>query len=118
MDAVSLTIGLSTIAVSLLTAGLSVPMATGRTRRNHLYGARLSASMASDEAWDAVNRYAGRQLIFASVPVLIFGVVALFLPFKQYPLLTALCPAIVLASVLTAAVRIVMFDAEYDRRFK
>ena len=113
MDALSVPIGLSMIAAALLIAGSAVPLTMGWTQRNRWYGMRLTASMSSDEAWDAVNRYGGRQLIAASVPILIVGVVALLMPLKQHPVLVMLCPAVVLGGVITAAVRTVIFDAAY-----
>lgn len=56
-----------------LIALLSIPMWLGWVRRNVVYGARTSTSLASDENWQAVNRHAGREGLKAGVAVLVLG---------------------------------------------
>lgn len=46
---------------------------------NRLYGLRFKRLLSSEEAWYDHNRYGGRVLILASVPVAALGVSALLL---------------------------------------
>lgn len=63
----------------LLLAGVSLPLIASRVPRNPFYGFRTSKTLASDDAWYAANRYAGRDLFYAGT-VIVAGSL-LLLPF-------------------------------------
>lgn len=88
MDAVALIVGISWILTALLCIGLSIPLVRGTVKPNLLYGARFAQSFASEDDWYAINSYGGRQLIGWSVPLLVVGLISLFLPLQQQFALT------------------------------
>lgn len=85
MDSIAFIVGMSWILAGLLCAGLSIPLLLGKIKRNRLYGARFRQSLASDDAWFAINRFASKQFLIWSVPLVAIGIVALFLPLKSHP---------------------------------
>lgn len=85
MDSIALIIGISWILIGLICIGLAIPLRRGRIRRNAFYGIRFPQSYKSDEAWFAINRYGATQLMIWSVPIILVGVLALFLPLKSHP---------------------------------
>jgi hypothetical protein len=72
--------GLLNIAGGILFMALGVPLALRKVGMNHLYGFRFKASLRSDEAWFMINGYGGRQLIFWSAVMVLFGAGCFFLP--------------------------------------
>lgn len=80
MDAVAETVGTGWTLTGLLCVALSIPLVRVRVGRNALYGARFPESIASDEAWIAIDRFAGRRLAVWSVPLIAVGLVSFFLP--------------------------------------
>lgn len=88
MDPVALTIGLSWTLAGVLCIALSIPLIRGQIGRNALYGVRFPASLESDEAWFAINRFGGLRLAIWSVPLIIVGLVSFFLPLQKNTRLT------------------------------
>jgi hypothetical protein len=87
MDIVGVTVGISCIWVAAVTIVFSILLVNGKIKPNPLYGIRFKASFKSDEAWYAINRYGGQQMITWAKPLVAFGVVALFMPLKSHPIL-------------------------------
>lgn len=85
MDSVAIIIGTSWILAGLVCAGLSIPLLQGKIGRNRLYGARFQQSLASDESWLTINRFAGRQGLIWSLPLVAIGLATLFLPLAAHP---------------------------------
>ena len=85
MDAVGVIIGVSWIFIGLLCAGLAIPLLCGKIGRNRFYGARFPQSFASDESWFAINRFAAKRMLVASLPLVVIGTVSLFLPLETHP---------------------------------
>ena len=56
-------LALANLSVSALVIGLSVPLLLGKIGPNRFYGVRIPQCQHSPEAWYAINRYGGRQLI-------------------------------------------------------
>lgn len=88
MDPVAITVGLSWVFLSVLCIALAVPLMRGKVPPNAAYGMRIPASFRSEAAWFAINRFGGRQLALWAVPMLLVGVVSLFLPLKSHTALT------------------------------
>jgi hypothetical protein len=78
---------LSFVFSGLLMAALALPLLRGSIGRNAWYGIRTPASMASDEAWYAINRQGARPLIFC-------GLATVVLSMSAYPLIDAFGPDI------------------------
>lgn len=78
----AITIGASWTIAGLLSVALAMPLVRGQVGRNSLYGARFPESFQSDDAWFAINRFAGKRMIIWSMPIIILGVIAFFLPLQ------------------------------------
>ena len=100
MDIVAITVGVSWLIIGLLCVFLGIPLLRGQIRRNPYYGARFRESFESDEAWFAINRFAGRQAIIWSCPLLAIGTVSLFLPLQNHVALTLILGFAPLAFIL------------------
>ena len=88
MDTVALTVGISWTLAGLLCIAICLPLIRGKVGRNSIYGIRLPQSFQSDEAWFAITRYGGTRLAIWAVPLVVIGVVSLFLPLQPRPGLT------------------------------
>lgn len=84
MDTFALVVGASWTFTGMLCAALSIPLARRRVGRNAVYGIRFPQSMASDDAWYAINEFGGKRMLFWSVPLMTTGIVAFFLPLKSH----------------------------------
>jgi hypothetical protein len=73
-------LGLTDIVCGLLIIGVSLPLVKGKIPMNRWYGVRFKQSFLSDDHWYRINAYGGKRLIIWSVPVVLAGAVALFLP--------------------------------------
>ena len=49
---------------------------------NKVYGIRFKKSYESERNWYRINEYGGKRLIFWSIPLIIFGIVSVFLPLE------------------------------------
>ncbi|MCB0998761.1 MAG: SdpI family protein [Acidimicrobiales bacterium] len=63
-----------------LLVGVGWAAATGRLRRNWFAGIRTTASMSSDEAWDACHRAGGRLMAAGGVASVVCGLPLLLRP--------------------------------------
>lgn len=122
MDTVSVTVGISWMAGGLLMLGLSIPLMRGRVGRNPIYGVRFPRSFQSGDAWTAINRFGGRRLAVWSVPLILVGLVSLFLPLQSNPGLALLLGFGPLVFVLIPAIESWRYarrcqpEADHDRR--
>lgn len=82
MDVVACIISFSWIFAGLLSAALALPLALGRISRNRLYGFRIRESLASDDAWTAINRFAGRRFAIWSLAMIGWGAAVCFMQLK------------------------------------
>jgi hypothetical protein len=99
MNFIPLLVGGVNIAVALLLIGFSVPLLTGKVKRNQTYGFRFPEAFESDESWLAINRYGAQRLMFWSILLLLFGIgTPFFLAAKNVVAIIAVAnaPAIVL----------------------
>ena len=63
MDLVAITLGTGWTCTALFCMALAMPLVRGKVKRNVFYGARFPESFQSEEAWLAINRYAGQRLL-------------------------------------------------------
>lgn len=99
----NLFLGIVNLSTGLLAILISIPLVLGKISMNPIYGFRFAKSFESDEAWDKVNAYGGRQLIIWSVPLLLSGLACFFVDFQHRPLLgtlTAVMPLIIVVPVV------------------
>jgi hypothetical protein len=103
VDKLSIILGVSNLFVGLLCLGLSWPLYTGKVGRNHIYGFRTKKTLASDDVWYAVNRYAARRMLPWAAGLAGLGAATLMLPLEQHPKLAVaigLAPLVVLIPCL------------------
>ncbi|MGA3065683.1 MAG: SdpI family protein [Tepidisphaeraceae bacterium] len=113
MDVVAIIIGVSCLGIAAGLIGISIPLVQGKVRPNRFYGVRLKASFASDEAWYAINRFGGQQLIFWSGPIIAIGLAAFFLPLKANPIAALLVGFSPVVFILIATIRIIGFAERF-----
>jgi hypothetical protein len=114
MDPVAITVGISWTLAGLVCIGISIPLIRGRVRMNELYGVRFRQSFQSDEAWFAINRFGGKRLAIWSVPLIVVGLVSLFLPLRSNTGLT-----LVLGFAPLLFIAIPMFQSwRFARRYR
>ncbi len=114
MDPIALILGTAFTLVGAVIILICIPLTRGRIPRNSFFGVRLPTSLRSDAAWYAINRFGGRRLIAWSVPVILLGTLAFFLPLQPHPRL-----ALTLAGVQVLFVLIPVVETlRYARRFK
>ena len=83
MTTAALVLGISDIMASVVFILISIPLLKRKIPMNRWYGARFKKSFESDENWYLINAYSAKQLILWSIPLLVIGVVTLFLPLKE-----------------------------------
>ncbi len=76
MNNVSIVLGMSNVAVALISIAVSIPLLRGRIKPNVWYGFRFSESFESEDAWFAINRYGAARMILWSIPLLLLGLAA------------------------------------------
>ena len=114
MDVIGITVGLSWTINGLILLLLAIPLAKGQIGRNRYYGARFSQALKSDEAWQAINRYAGKQMIVWSIPIIAVGVMSFFLPLQSHVVLALVIGFVPLIFVLIPAFGAWRFAQRYE----
>ena len=82
MDTIAMTMGISIICAAVVLILISIPMLKRKIPMNRWYGARFKKSFESEENWYRINAYSAKQLILWTIPILIIGIVTLFLPLE------------------------------------
>ncbi len=85
VELIALFLGLLNLVVGLVIGLISVPLARGKVSVNRVYGIRLAKSYESEENWDRINRFGGRQLILGGLVLMLLGIVLLFLDLDSSP---------------------------------
>lgn len=76
----NITIGLTNIFAGLLIIILCIPLVKRKIKMNRWYGMRIPKSFKSEENWYKINEYGGRIFIYWSIPIVLIGIISLFLP--------------------------------------
>jgi hypothetical protein len=71
------------VIVWLIFLGVLKPLVQRKIGRNGLYGFRTPRTLASDEAWYAVNYGGAKAGMYMSIGMIIFGIVLALLPSKM-----------------------------------
>lgn len=94
------------VGAGWLIAWIGRRAATGRLDRNWIAGIRTSATLASDEAWEAAHRVAGTMLVWAGAASAVSGLALLSRPSDAVGAAIVLAgQAVVVALVAIACVR-------------
>ena len=80
MEVLIRTLAILDIFAGILCLGLCVPLVQRKIGRNAAYGVRIPRTLASDEAWYAVNHGVGKAGVFMSIGMIIFSIVLPLLP--------------------------------------
>ncbi len=102
MDTGSLLLGAMNVFVGVLLVALSIPLLTGTVKRNAWYGVRFRQAYASEEDWQAINRYGARQMIRWAVVILGVGLATFFIPLENRPALSVALAFVPLVVVIPA----------------
>ena len=116
MDAVATTVGLSLIAMGVVSIGLAIPLLQGKIGRNAMYGMRFRQSFQSDAAWFAINRYGAKRMIAWAAPIIALGCAALFLPLSAHPTFSLLFACLPLGFLLIAVLDTWRFAKQYAEK--
>lgn len=68
------------IISALIVIGIAVPLVKRKVKMNYYLGIRLKESLASEDNWYRINEYGGMQMIMWTIPMIIAGIICLFLP--------------------------------------
>ena len=72
--------GISNIFCGLLFIAISIPLIKRKIKMNSLYGFRVEKAFKSEKNWYDINAYGGKQLAWWSIPIVLIGLICLFLP--------------------------------------
>ena len=98
--------------VGLIITALALPLALRRVPMNSLYGVRIPASFASNEAWYDINAYGGRLLATFGVALTVFG----YLARNLAPPIRSVWYGVFTVAPLLAMLALVPFILAYARR--
>jgi uncharacterized membrane protein YjgN (DUF898 family) len=73
-------LGILDVLAGLLFLGLCIPLVQRKIGRNTVYGFRTTRTLASDEAWYAVNYGAAKAGVYLSIGLVIFGILLAIVP--------------------------------------
>jgi hypothetical protein len=113
MQLLGIIIGAGWIFVAVVIIAVCVPLTKDKIPPNRYYGMRFAKSFTSDEAWYAINRYGGRQMIMWAVPMLLCGIVILFLPIS--PRYAIVLVPVELAFVIVPSIKTFLFANRYGK---
>lgn len=88
MPTINIFLSAVTLGCAALFIGLAIPLVRRKIKMNYFYGVRFKNSFVSDEAWYAINEYGGWQMIYWSIPIIIAGIVILFVDLEANPWVT------------------------------
>lgn len=71
-------IALMWVGIGVLFAAMALPLKLRKVKMNSFYGYRTALSYRSDKDWYALNEYAGRLMLFYSIPIIVLGIFLLF----------------------------------------
>jgi hypothetical protein len=78
-------LALGNIVAGIVLIAVSVPLIKRSIGPNPWYGFRISKAFQSKELWYDINEYGGRQLVIWAIPMILAGIVGLFIPMGQTP---------------------------------
>ena len=98
----------------LFSLGLAFPLIGNRLGRNSLYGVRFPESFRSEEAWFAINHFGGKRMALWSVPQILWGLAAYFVPMSNNTTVIILVGLLPLLFVLIPVIETWRFARRYD----
>jgi hypothetical protein len=80
MNEINWFLAISNISCGILFIGVSLPLLKRKIKRNGLYGFRIPKAFDSEENWLTINAYGAKQLVIWSLPIILIGILCLFMP--------------------------------------
>ena len=110
MEVLIRTLAILDIIAGIVFLGLCIPLVQRKIGRNAAYGVRIPRTLASDEAWYAVNHGVGKAGVFMSIGMIIFSIVLPLLPSTMSDHMedAVLCAALVAPLVLLLGLIVAM----------
>ena len=100
--------------VAILLIGVSIPMYSGKIKRNKYYGFRTPKTLSSDEIWYQVNHDSGLYMIVAGIVILLTACGLFFLKsMLATPVLVGIMIVISIVSLVGAVVKSFMSLSRY-----
>ena len=79
MSSINIHLGVTLIFCGLLFIGINIPLYKGSIKMNYWYGFRIGKAFDSEQNWYDINKYGAKRLMIWSVPIIITGIIYLFL---------------------------------------
>jgi hypothetical protein len=114
LQRINIVIGSAWIVAGLVGLGLAMPLMANRVGPNPLYGVRFGAAFRSDEAWFAINRFGGQRMALWSLPQILWGIAAYFVPLGDNALWILLLGTAPLLFVMIPVLQTWRFARRYD----
>ena len=89
-----------------------MPLVMNKIKMNSFYGVRIPKAFESDENWYKINAYGGKELIIWSIPILLSGIICLFIPneyLNNELLRTILNPGLIILGSIIVLIKIFLF---------
>ena len=104
------------LAAAAVVIAVSVPLILGKIPRNEFYGVRIPTTLASDEAWYAVNRVGGLWFFAWGAGLAAIAVLGAFVPRAHWAEFAAWSTAYVFLGLGFAVWRILRFARRFRQR--
>lgn len=72
--------------IGFIFAVVSFPLITGSVQRNDSYGVRNKGTLASDEVWYPVNRFAGKVMLIYGIVLFLLGLAGVIMDLNKIPI--------------------------------
>ena len=102
----NIVLGITNIFIGFLIIVLCFPLVKRKIKMNKLYGMRMPKSFISEDNWYKINEYGGKIFIYWSIPIVLIGIIALFLPplGKKGTIILSLTPFLVILPAIQALI--------------
>jgi uncharacterized membrane protein len=94
------------LIAGLFSIGMSVPLATGKVRRNLWYGVRLPEAFESEERWAEINRHGGRLFLAWSLVIVATATAGAFVPRSGWVIYDFGSLAVIVGGLIVVVARI------------
>ena len=105
-------VAIALLAVGGITLATCRPLIKRRVPMNRFYGIRVREAFKSKERWFDINAYGGRQFAMWSLPIVITGMLGLFLPTHLVFIYIPIAIGVIVLSALIPLIRTVRWIRE------
>jgi hypothetical protein len=87
MNHENMLLAITNISSGAIFIAISMPLLKRKVKMNKWYGFRIPKAFQSEENWFRINAYGARKLIVWSVPMILMGILCLFIPLTDLTVL-------------------------------